>query len=86
VAHVVQVQLEAHGEQQHRHAHLRQQIDLVVGRHQAKAGWPHRNAHDDVGDQHRLTKPHEHGARQCADQQKGSELGEVAVHEGKRLG
>jgi len=80
VADMVQVQLQSHREQQHRDTHLRQQVDLVVGRDQPEAGRAHRDAHDDVGDQHRLAQPHEDGAGQRADQQQEGELGEGTVH------
>ncbi|WP_232081308.1 MULTISPECIES: hypothetical protein [unclassified Variovorax] len=78
----MQVQFQAHCEQQHRHPYLRQKVDLVVRGHESQASRAHCDAHDDVGNQYRLAQPHEEGAGQRAGQQQKGELGEGCVHMG----
>jgi hypothetical protein len=80
MAHVMQVELEADDEQQHRDADLRQQVDLVVGLHQAEAGGPHGDTDHDVGDQHRLAQAHGDRAGEGRDDEQQRELAERGGH------
>ena len=80
MADMLQVEFEANHEQQHRHAHLGQQVDLVMSRDDAQHGGAGDDADDDVGDQHWLAQPQRHGARCGGHQQQQGKLAKDAVH------
>ena len=80
---VVQVELEADDKQQHRDAHLHQEVDLFVRVDQAQYRGPDDDADHDVGDQYRLAQAHEHRAGNGADQQQQGELAEGGMHAGE---
>jgi hypothetical protein len=80
VAHMVQVELETDDEQQHRDTHLRQQVDLVVRRHQVQHARAGDDADHDVGHQRRLLQAHEHRTGQRAGQQEQRDLCKRAGH------
>lgn len=69
IADVPEVELEPHHEQQHGDADLRQQVDLVVRRHQREARRPEQDPRHDVGDQNRLAQPHRDRPQHGGDDQ-----------------
>ena len=83
VADVLDVEFKADHKEQNRHAHLRQQINLVMSTNQTEKGRADENADQHVGDQYglaqldcqktgRCSQPKQHGhfhERPCSDVQ-----------------